>query len=118
MPTLDDIFNLDPDVERLALLPRFRGSLPSERSVMAPDRYMPDLIAPKFLYDFIRAVKAPGRAAKGEVLNEEEALNVATNMMGGGMVSSGGAPAGSLGMFIGPNSKSWNWKNLGKAQEL
>lgn len=118
MPTLSDIFNLDPNVERLTLLPRLRGSLPSEKSVMMPDRYMFDVIAPKFLYDFIRAVKAPGRAAKGEALDEEQALNVATNMMGGGMLSSGGAPAGSLGMFIGPKSKSWNWKNLGKAQEL
>ena len=128
MPTLSELFNLDPKVERLALMPRLRGSLGSDygvspemqNSVMFEGKkgFMPDVIAPKVLYDFIRAIKAPGRAARGEVLDEEEALNTAMNVMGGGMATSGGAPAGSLGMFIGPKSQSWNWKNLGKAQEL
>ena len=98
MPTLSDLFNLDPNVERLSLLPRMRGSLPSEKSVMMPDRYMPDVIAPKILYDFIRAIKAPGRAARGEVLDEEEALNTALNMFGGGLATSGSVPIGALGM--------------------
>lgn len=98
MPTLSDLFNLDPNVERLSLLPRMRGSLPSEKSVMMPDRYMPDVIAPKILYDFIRAIKAPGRAARGEVLDEEEALNMALNVTGGGLATSGSVPLGSLGM--------------------
>jgi len=98
MPTLSDLFNLDPNVERLSLLPRMRGSLPSEKSVMMPDRYMPDVIAPKILYDFIRAIKAPGRAARGEVLDEEEALNMALNVTGGGLATSGRLPEGTLGM--------------------
>jgi len=98
MPTLSELFNLDPNVERLSLLPRLRGSLPSEKSVMMPDRYMPDVIAPKILYDFIRAIKAPGRAARGEVLDEEEALNTALNMFGGGLATSGSVPIGAIGM--------------------
>ena len=98
MPTLSELFNLDPNVERLSLLPRLRGSLPSEKSVMMPDRYMPDVIAPKILYDFIRAIKAPGRARRGEVLDEEEALNTALNMFGGGLATSGSVPIGALGM--------------------
>ena len=98
MPTLSELFNLDPNVERLSLLPRLRGSLPSEKSVMMPDRYMPDVIAPKILYDFIRAIKAPGRAKRGEVLDEEEALNTALNMFGGGLATSGSVPIGALGM--------------------
>jgi hypothetical protein len=65
---------------------------------MMPDRYMPDVIAPKILYDFIRAIKAPGRAARGEVLDEEEALNTALNMFGGGLATSGSVPIGALGM--------------------
>jgi hypothetical protein len=65
---------------------------------MMPDRYMPDVIAPKILYDFIRAIKAPGRAARGEVLDEEEALNMALNVTGGGLATSGSVPLGSLGM--------------------
>jgi hypothetical protein len=85
---------------------------------MGGDRYMPDIIAPKVIADFIRAVKAPARAARGEALNEEEAINVATNIMGGGMLTSGGAPTGSLGMFIGPKSQGWNAKNLSKAEKL
>lgn len=109
MPTLADLFNLDPNVERLTLLPRLRGSLPSDpgselkgsvmlRGTGMENRYMPDVIAPKVLYDFIRAVKAPGRAARGEALDEEEALNTALNMFGGGLATSGGTPLGSLGM--------------------
>jgi hypothetical protein len=65
---------------------------------MMPDRYMPDVIAPKILYDFIRAIKAPGRARRGEVLDEEEALNTALNMFGGGLATSGSVPIGALGM--------------------
>jgi hypothetical protein len=88
-----------------------RGSLPSDYgvspemmgSVMLQDpsvknRFMPDLVAPKILYDFIRAIKAPGRAARGEVLDEEEALNTALNMFGGGLATSGSVPIGALGM--------------------
>lgn len=119
MPTLSNLFDLDPEVERLTLLPRLRGSLPSERSVMMPDRYMPDIIAPKILYDFIRAIKAPARAARGEVLDEEEALNVATNVMGGGLAASRTAPTGAtLGMFIGPKSAAWNKAAAEKAIQL
>ncbi len=108
MPTLSELFNLDPKVERLALMPRMRGSLGSDygvspemqNSVMFEGKkgFMPDVIAPKVLYDFIRAIKAPVRAARGEVLNEEEALNTALNIFGGGLATSGGVPAGSLGM--------------------
>jgi hypothetical protein len=88
-----------------------RGSLPSDYgvspemmgSVMLQDpsvknRFMPDLVAPKIIYDFIRAIKAPGRAARGEVLDEEEALNTALNMFGGGLATSGSVPIGALGM--------------------
>lgn len=104
MPTLSELFRLDPDVERLTLLPRFRGSLPSDPgyvtrgSVMGGDRYMPDIIAPKVIADFIRAVKAPAKAARGEAMDEEEALNFALNLTGGGLATSGKLPEGSLGM--------------------
>jgi len=108
MPTLSELFNLDPKVERLALMPRLRGSLGSDygvspemqNSVMFEGKkgFMPDVIAPKVLYDFIRAIKAPGRAARGEVLDEEEALNTALNMFGGGLATSGSVPIGALGM--------------------
>jgi hypothetical protein len=108
MPTLSELFNLDPKVERLALMPRMRGSLGSDygvspemqNSVMFEGKkgFMPDVIAPKVLYDFIRAIKAPGRAARGEVLDEEEALNTALNMFGGGLATSGSVPIGALGM--------------------
>jgi hypothetical protein len=128
MPTLSELFNLDPKVERLSLMPRMRGSLGSDygvspemqNSVMFEGKkgFMPDVIAPKVLYDFIRAIKAPGRAARGEVLDEEEALNTALNMFGGGLATSGGVPAGSLGMFIGPKSPAFNKEALKTAIEL
>lgn len=128
MPTLSELFNLDPKVERLALMPRMRGSLGSDygvspemqNSVMFEGKkgFMPDVIAPKVLYDFIRAIKAPGRAARGEVLDEEEALNTALNVFGGGLATSGGVPAGSLGMFIGPKSPAFNKEALKTAIEL
>jgi hypothetical protein len=55
MARLSDIF--DPNVERLSILPRPRGSLPSEGrgSVMSPPVDYKDWIAPQFLVDIVKA---------------------------------------------------------------
>ena len=69
------------------------------------------------------AITAPGRAYSGSdpTFNpEEEAANFALNMMGGGMGASRAAPppAGSLGMFIGKNAKTWDSIAAAKAIQL
>lgn len=99
MPRLSDIF--DPNVERLSILPRPRGSLPSEGrgSVMSPPIDYTDIIAPQFLVDLVKAFETPRRAAQGEEITPQEAINVATNVAGGGFATSGSAPAAALGAF-------------------
>lgn len=108
MARLSDIF--DPNVERLAILPRPRGSLPSEGrgSVMSPGVNYRDWIAPQFLVDIVKAIETPRRALEGEEITPQEAINVATNVAGGGFAASGSAPMNALGMFIGPKSSAWN----------
>jgi len=98
MARLSDIF--DPNVERLSILPRPRGSLPSERgSVLGPGINYKDWIAPQFLVDIVKAIETPRRALEGEEITPLEAINVATNVAGGGMATSGSAPAAALGAF-------------------
>lgn len=99
MARLSDIF--DPNVERLSILPRPRGSLPSEGrgSVMSPPIDYTDIIAPQFLVDLVKAIETPRRAMAGEEITPQEALNVAMNVAGGGMATSGSAPAAALGAF-------------------
>ena len=99
MARLSDIF--DPNVERLSILPRPRGSLPSEGrgSVMSPPIDYTDIIAPQFLVDLVKAIETPRRAMQGEEITPQEALNVAMNVAGGGMATSGSAPAAALGAF-------------------
>jgi len=118
MPRLSDIF--DPNVERLSILPRPRGSLPSEGrgSVMSPPIDYKDWIAPQFLVDIVKAFETPKRAAQGEEITPQEAINVAMNVAGGGMATSGSAPANAMGMFIGPKSSVWNKANYEKAVEM
>ncbi len=99
MARLSDIF--DPNVERLSILPRPRGSLPSEGrgSVMSPPVNYKDWIAPQLLVDIVKAFETPRRAGQGEEITPQEALNVATNVAGGGFAASGSAPAAALGAF-------------------
>jgi len=118
MARLSDIF--DPNVERLSILPRPRGSLPSEGrgSVMSPQVDYKDWIAPQFLVDIVRAIDTPKRAAQGEEISPQDAINVAMNVAGGGMATSGSVPANSLGMFIGPKSSAWNKPAYERALEM
>ena len=118
MARLSDIF--DPNVERLSILPRPRGSLPSEGrgSVLGPGINYKDWIAPQFLVDIVKAIETPRRALEGEEITPQEAINVATNVAGGGFAASGSAPANALGMFIGPKSSAWNKANYEKAVQM
>jgi len=118
MARLSDIF--DPKVERLSILPRPRGSLPSEGrgSVMSPPVDYKDWIAPQFLVDIVKAIETPRRAAQGEEITPQEALNLGLNVAGGGFAASSGAPANALGMFIGPKSSAWNKPAYEKAVEM
>ena len=99
-PSLDtsvqNAFGMNPDVERLNLLPRYSAK--------------DGLVAPSIVYDAARAITAPGHQLRHGNLGPSEAMETALGTMGGGMgVSSAvGAPVGALGMFIGPKAKTWN----------
>jgi hypothetical protein len=66
---------------------------------MSPPIDYTDIIAPQFLVDLVRAFETPRRAAQGEEIGPEDAINVAMNVAGGGMATSGSAPAAALGAF-------------------
>jgi hypothetical protein len=51
------------------------------------------------LVDLVKAFETPYRALQGEEISPQEALNVATNVAGGGFAASGSAPAAALGAF-------------------
>jgi hypothetical protein len=85
---------------------------------MSPPINYKDWIAPQFLVDIVKAFETPKRAAQGEEITPQEAINVATNIAGGGFAASGSAPANALGMFIGPKSSAWNKPAYEKAVEM
>ena len=118
MARLSDIF--DPNVERLSILPRPAGSLPSEGrgSVLGKGVNYKDWVAPQMLVDIVKAIETPYRALQGEEISPQEALNVGMNVAGGGFAASRGAPTNALGMFIGPKSSAWNKANYEKAVEM
>jgi hypothetical protein len=99
MARLSDRF--DPNVERLSILPRPANSLPSEGrgSVFGKGIDYKDWVAPQLLVDIVKAYETPYRALQGEEITPQEALNVATNVAGGGFAASGSAPAAALGAF-------------------
>jgi len=80
---------------------------------------------PTVAQGLIDALTAPYRAMKGEIdvdspQGVQEALNFGLNMMGGGFGSTAVKPvqSGSLGMFIGRTSPSWNAAKAKQAVEL
>jgi hypothetical protein len=66
---------------------------------MSPPVDYKDWIAPQFLVDIVKAIETPRRALEGEEITPLEAINVATNVAGGGLATSGSAPAAALGAF-------------------
>jgi hypothetical protein len=93
----------DPQTESRAMLERLNAATPVERAVfestgMEPglDRAMMlpfagsreegnlQLAAPGFVYDAARAFVTPGMAARGQQVSDEDILNTAMNVMGGG----------------------------------
>ena len=98
MAALADLLEFDPAVERLTLLPRPRGSLPAERKKGEQIDWS-DWVAPQVLVDMIEAARMPGQAMRGREFTPAEAMNFALNMGGGGLATSGGAPADALGAF-------------------
>ena len=79
--------------ERLSLLPHPRGMLASEGrgSVASPGVDWTDWIAPQWVASLSQAVQSPRAAYQGADVDERDALNVALNVMGGGMLTGRGA---------------------------
>ena len=71
-------FGMNPNADRNTLLPWYN----KESGWTAPD----------VLYQIAKAVSSPGVAASGGNVSPEDAMNVASNVMGGGVVRSAAAP--------------------------
>lgn len=95
-------FGLEPNADRLSVLPRYSKK----------DGW----VAPQMLYDAARAFVSPKVAMDGNYLPPEEAVNTGMALMGGGSV--GTAPKGSLRTFIGRNAKTWNPQSHAVALEM
>jgi predicted GNAT family N-acyltransferase len=118
----------EPQTESRAMLERLDAATPVERAVfestgMEPglDRAMMlpfagsreegnlQLAAPGFVYDAARAFVTPGMAARGQQVSDEDILNTAMNVMGGGVGASRVAGPRTapdemlLGMGVGSN---------------
>lgn len=83
------VMGMDPNVNRLSLLPRYDARQ--------------GWVAPQFVYDFARALTAPGNALMGNT-SPEEALNFGMNFMGAGLA--GGAAAPVEGVVAGMGAMS------------
>ena len=97
-------------LERLALLPHPRGMLASEGrgSVMSPGIQWGDWIAPQWLAALSQAAQAPRAAYEGADVDPRDALNVALNTMGGGMLTGRGASGAGMNVFHGTQrTKKW-----------
>lgn len=97
---VQELFGLQPGLNRATLLP-FAGSGREGNLEFA---------APQFLYDLAKAFATPGLAMQGYQVTPEESLNVAANVMGGGLgVSHAAGPVGEgiLGMAV--KQKGGNW---------
>ena len=82
---------LQPNVERSNILPFYSKET--------------GLVAPQFVYDAAKALVAPGYAARGNRVNPQEAMNVATNVMGGAFGSSAVAPVEGVVAGMGATRK-------------
>ena len=102
--TLDEAAGLDPRVDRSTFLPYSQKE---------------GLHVPAVAADLMKLATA-SNPQYSNLMQPEEAMPLATNMMGGGVVASrlAPAPAGSLGMFIGKTAKNWNAAAEAKALEM
>jgi hypothetical protein len=95
------VFGMKPREDRLSILPNYSRKT--------------GFVAPEMLYDAARAVTAPSVASRGYEVAPEEAANLAMNFMGAGVGTSTAMrnPTGKgggkhLGMFVGPQSNTWD----------
>jgi hypothetical protein len=97
----------EPQTESRAMLERLDAATPVERAVFESTGMEPgldrasilpfagsreegnlQLAAPGFVYDAARAFVTPGMAARGQRVSDEDVLNTAMNVMGGGVGAS------------------------------
>lgn len=102
--TLDEAAGLNPRVDRSTFLPYSKKE---------------GLHVPAVAADLMKLATA-SNPQYSNLMQPEEAMPLATNMMGGGVVASklAPAPAGSLGMFIGKTAKNWNAAAEAKALKM
>jgi hypothetical protein len=77
-------------------------------SVMSPGIQWGDWIAPEWLAALSQGVQAPRAAYEGADMDPRDALNVALNAMGGGMLTGRGASGAGMNVFHGTQrTKKW-----------
>lgn len=97
------LFGLQPDADRLNLLPYPKGALSHGKEPID----WTDWTAPEAIYSLAKAVTAPALAAQGQPYSAQDVVNTALSTGLSGL-SMGGAPVGSAGMFIGKQAKKWD----------
>lgn len=112
-PTLEDtvqqLTGMEPGVDRSAFLPYNKEA---------------GFHVPEAIYGGIKSLIAPEQARKYGNVTDKDAIEMALNVMGGGLGVSAGMknPTGSggadLGMFVGPYSKTWDQKSYERALKL
>jgi hypothetical protein len=105
------IYGMQPREDRGSILPIYKSST--------------GLVAPGWMYDIARNATAADMARKGYAVAPEEAVNMALNVMGGGLGVStamrkptGGGAGKDLAMFVGQKSNTWDMDKLESALDF
>ncbi len=106
-----DIYGMDPNAERLGVLPYPQGALGE-----GPIDWT-DWTAPQFVYDIAKSSLLPGHVAQGGDWSQGDVTQMAMDLGGTGSVV-GTAPVGSLGIFAGRRAKTANVGKLKRAERM
>jgi hypothetical protein len=105
------IYGMQPREDRGSILPIYKSST--------------GLVAPDWMYGLARNATAADMARKGYAVAPEEGVNMALNVMGGGLGVStamrkptGGGAGKDLAMFVGQKSNTWDMDKLESALDF
>ena len=103
---------MEPGLDRAAMLP-FAGTREQGNLQFA---------APQMLYDLAKAAVAPGVAASGRQVSNEDVLNLALNLTGGSLgasqIAGPAAEAGTQMLGMAVKNKGGNWMDKTVAEEI
>lgn len=108
-------YGMDPQAERLNMLPYPKGALTEG----APIDWK-DWTAPQWLYEGAQALALPRHVAEGGEYEPKDVANMSMALMGMGTTGAamGGVPKGSLGMFAGRGAKTADLDQMKQAESM